>query len=129
MRIRVTILLLLASGTMLPAKLLVKVEEPKRSGGKAVVKLTIKNGFKEAVESARASVLVLTEENKMAGQSSQWVIGGTKDKPALAPGATNTFNFVISTDKPFTKTKVTFTRIVLEGGNVVEAPTNFEIVK
>src|SRR5437867_10281707 len=99
MKTLTTILLLLTTTMMLDAKLLVKVEEPKKSGNKAVVKLTIRNTFKEKVESARASLLLLTDDDRLAGQSSQWVIGGTKDKPALSPGATNTFNFVIPTDK------------------------------
>jgi hypothetical protein len=30
--------------------------------------------------------------------------------------ASTTYNFVIKTDKPFTKTKLIFNRIVLEGG-------------
>jgi hypothetical protein len=53
------------------------------------------------------------------------VISGSKDKPALAAWATNTFHFVIATDKPFTTTnptaKVTFNRVVLEGGKLADA--------
>src|SRR5437773_2253512 len=99
-----SVVILFTSTAILNAKLVVKVDEPKRTGEKAVIKLTIKNTFKEKVESARASVLLLTDDNRLVGQASQWVIGGTRDKPALAPGATNTFNFVVPTEKPFTKT-------------------------
>ena len=110
------------------AKLLVKVDEPKTTGNKAVIKLTLKNTFKESVESARATVFLLDERGKVVGQAVQWIIGGTRDKPALAPDATTPYNFVIPTDKPFTRTKVTFNRIILEGGKVVDAARSFEIV-
>ena len=57
----------------------------------------------------------------------RWVIGGAKEKPALAPDAKTTFNFVVPTDKPFTKTKVTFNRVVLEGGKSVDVRQSVEI--
>ena len=43
----------------------------------------------------------------MIGQGTRWVIGGGKDKQAWAAGATNTFQFVVTTDKPITTTNLT----------------------
>jgi hypothetical protein len=108
-------------GTLaLPAELIVKVDEPKTTGNKTVIKLTFKNTFKERVESARATVFLLDDQGKVVGQAVQWVIGGTKDNPPLAPDAAATYNFVIAPDRPFTKTKVTLNRIVLEGGKLAD---------
>jgi len=54
-------------------------------------------------------------------------IGGTKDMPPLAPAAKTTFTFVIQTVRPFTKTKVTVTRLLLEGGKLADVNKNVEI--
>jgi hypothetical protein len=97
----------------------------KITGQKAVVPLAIQNGFAEKIESARAVCFLLDEQGKMVGQSTQWVIGGSKDKSPLAAGATNAFNFVVAAAKPFTRTnltaKVSFSRVVLEGGKLADA--------
>jgi hypothetical protein len=110
------------------AALTVKVAEPKQVGKKAVVKLTMKNTFAEKIESARAQIFLLDDRGKVVGQAVRWVIGGTRDKPALAPDAETTFNFVVSSDKPFTTNKVTFTRLILDGGKVVDANQNVQIL-
>ncbi len=106
------------------AQLAVMVSPPKVTGSKAVVKLEMKNGFTEKIESARAVCFLADEQGKVVGRSSQWVIGGTKDRPALEPGATNAFNFVIATDRATTTNlaaRVTFSRVVLEGGKLADA--------
>ena len=114
------------------ANLLVKVDAPKTTGSKIVVKLTMKNTFKEKVESARAVVLLLDEQNRPVGQAAQWVIGGGKDKPSLSPNASITFNFVIPMDKVTTTNlmaKVSFNRIILEGGTVTDPRGDVHIAK
>ena len=113
--------------TIADAQLIVRVDEPKATGRKAVIKLTMKNSFEEKVESARAQIFLLDDQGNVVGQAVRWVIGGTKDKPALAPDAETTFNFVVETDKPFTTNKMTFTRLILEGGKVVDVNRNVEI--
>jgi hypothetical protein len=118
--------LLLAAGAA-QAALTVKVDKPKQVGNKAVIKLTMKNTFTEKIESARAQIFLLDDNGKVVGQAVRWVIGGTKDKPALVPEAETTFNFVVSSEQPFTTNKVTFTRLILEGGKVVDVNQNVEI--
>ena len=108
------------------AELCVKVEESKPAGTKAIVKLTMKNTYSTTVESARAVVFLVDDNGKVVGQKTEWVIGGTKDRPALAPNGTNVFNFVIPTDKPYKKAQVTFTRIILEGRQFIEADNGFQ---
>ncbi len=108
------------------AKLVVQVDEPQRVSEKAVVKLTLKNTFKEKIESARATVFLLNDQ-KVVAQATQWVIGGGKDKGPLLPDKTTTYNFVINTDKPFTTNRVVFTRIILEGGKQVDPTKSVEI--
>jgi len=61
------------------------------------------------------------------GQSTKWVIGGTKDRPALAPDHETTFNFVVPMKKPFTQTKVTFSRVVLEGGKLADVAKDVSV--
>jgi hypothetical protein len=60
----------------------------------------------------------------MVGQSTKWVIGGTKDRPALEPKNETTFNFVITSSQPFTTTNLTanvsFSRVVLENGKLAD---------
>lgn len=102
------------------AQLTVDVSPPKLASRKAVVPLAIKNGFTESISSARAVVFLLDEQGKIVGRETRWVIGGGKDMPALAPGATNIVNFVVSANKPIATSNLTarvnFTRLVLEGG-------------
>lgn len=106
------------------AQFLVMVASPKIIGQKVVVPLLMKNGLSVKIESARAAVFLVDEQGKMLGQASRWVIGGSQDKPGLPSGATNTFNFVITTPKPITTTnltaKLSVTRIVLEGGKLAD---------
>jgi hypothetical protein len=100
---------------------------PKILGNKTIVALELKNTFAQPIESARAVLFLLDEHGQMVGQSTKWVIGGGKDKPALAVGATNVFNFVITSDEPLTSTnltaKVSFSRVVLEGGKFANPNT------
>jgi hypothetical protein len=113
------------------AQLAVAVSPVKTTGSKAIVPLTMKNGFAEKVESARAVMFLLDKRGKMVGQSTRWVIGAGRDKSPLAPGLTSVFNFVIAADKPFTSTnltaKVSFSRVVLEGGRLADANKEVQI--
>ena len=109
------------------AALAVKVDSPATVGTKTIVKLTIKNTFSEKVESARAQVFLTDDNGKIVGQAVQWVIGGKKDRPPLAPDASVEFNFVIQTDKPFKTAKVSFIRVLLEGGKGVDVKQNVQI--
>ena len=117
-------LFLLLAAMSASAQLAVTVELVKITGQKAIVPLTLKNNFGERIESARAVVFLLDEHGKAAGQpATRWVIGGSKTN-GLAAGATNSFHFVVTSDKPFATTnltaKVSFSRVVLEGGKVAD---------
>ena len=115
------------------AQLAVTVSPPRIAGQKAIVPLAMRNGFSEKIESARAVVFLLDEQGKMVGQGTRWVIGGGTDKPGLAAGATNAFHFVIASEKSFTTTnltaKVTFSRVVLEGGRVADVAKEVVVTK
>jgi hypothetical protein len=114
------------------AQLAVTVTPPKVAGQKAVLQLAMKNSFPSAIESARAVCFLLDDQGKMVGQSAKWVIGGTKDKPGLQSGATNTFNFVITSPEPLTSSnltaKIQFNRVILEGGKLMDATRDVTIV-
>ncbi|SRR6266404_1222066 len=111
------------------ASLSVKVDEPTPAGSKAIVKLTMKNSWTNAVQSARAAVFLFDDAGKVVGQKAEWVIGGTREKPGLAADATAIFNVVVAVDKPFKRAQVTFTRIILEGGQVIDAGQGYDIEK
>lgn len=113
--------LLLLCPVLASAQLSVTVAPSKTVGQKSVTKLELKNTYAEKVESARATLFLLDERGKVVGQATQWVIGGTKERPALEPGKETVFNFVVPTDKAFTTTRLTFTRVILEGGKSVDA--------
>jgi hypothetical protein len=113
------------------AQLAFTVSAVKISGQKAVAHLALKNDFGDRVESARAVVFLLDDQGHVVGQATKWVIGGEKGYPPLAPGATNSFNFVVQGDKPFTTTnltaKVSFTRILLEGGKSADLSKEVQV--
>jgi len=108
------------------AGLSVKVDEPKIMGSKAVIKLTMSSSFTKKVDSARAVAFVLDEKGKMLGQSAQWVIGGSKDNPALETNKPTPYFFVVPLNRSPASTngisaKVSFIRVLLEGGLQVDA--------
>jgi hypothetical protein len=113
------------------AQLAVTVSSPKITDQKAVVELKIKNGLAEKVESARAICFLLDDQGKMVAESTKWVIGGVKTRPALEPKKETSFNFVITSGQPFTTTnltaKVTFSRVVLEGEKLADPKADVQI--
>lgn len=116
------------------AQLAVTVFPPRVIGQKAVIPLVIQNGFSDKIESARAVVFLLDEQGKAVGApTTRWIIGGSADRPGLAAGATNAFHFLIASDKPFMTTnltaKVSFNRVVLEGGKLADVTKEVIITK
>ena len=113
------------------AQLAVTVSPVRTTGSKAIVPLTMKNGFAEKIESARAVCFLFDYQGKMVGQSTRWVIGAGRDKSPLAPGAAGIFNFVVAADKPFASTNVTpklsFSRVVLESGKLADVNKEVQI--
>jgi len=75
----------------------ISVNEPKRYGQKSVLKMELENTYSTSIESARAVVFLMNDDSKVVGQQTRWILTGTKDKPALVPGAKSTFNFVVHT--------------------------------
>jgi len=125
----ICILLLFSTLASTQAALSVKVDEPTPAGSKAIVKLTMKNNWTNAVQSARAAVFVFDDAGKVVGQKAEWVIGGTRAQPGLAADATATFNVVVGVDKPFKSAQVTFMRIILENGQIIDAGQGYAIEK
>lgn len=106
------------------AELSVAVSKAKSVGQRTLVKLEMRNGFDKAVESARAAVFITDDQGKVVGQGAKWVISGTRMKAGLVRGGTNTYNFLVTLDGPVTKTnlttKVSFNRVILEGGGLAD---------
>ena len=112
-------------------QLSVAVSDVKLSGQKAVVPLQLENHLPSAIESARAAVFILDDQGKMLGQSTRWVIGGSRETKGLAAGGTNLYHFVVPLQKAVSTTniiaKVTFTRVVLEGGKLADISKDLQI--
>jgi hypothetical protein len=109
----------------LPARseLIVNVAPVKTAGRKVDVKLELHNTFPGKVESARATVFLMDDQGKVAGQATHWVIGGTEDRPPLAGNAKSSFHFVIPLEKTTAtnlQTRVVFNRLILEGGKLAD---------
>jgi hypothetical protein len=119
----------LAVSITTPAALVMQVATPKTVGNKAIVQLELKNTFTNNIESVRAVMFLLDDQGKMVGQSAHWIIGGTKDKPGVAPAGKTAYDFVVTTDKPFTKTKVMVNRIILEHGESANPLKDAQIVQ
>ena len=133
MKASVSILVGVLGAMAAHGQLAVTVSPPKVVGQKAVVSLALKNGLTDKVESARAVCFLLDEQGKMLGQATRWVIGGSDESLGLTAGATNSFHFVITTDRPISTTnltaKVTFSRVVLEGGTLADPQRDVQIAK
>jgi hypothetical protein len=113
------------------AQLAVTVSPPKVVGQKAIVQLKMKNQLADKVESARAICFLLDGQGKMVGESSRWVIGGTKERPPLEPKSGTIFNFVVTSPQPFTTTnltaKISFSRVVLAGGKLADVKQSVSV--
>ncbi len=126
-------LIFLFWATVVHAQLTVTVSLPKIVGQKAVIELKMKNGLSEKIESARVICFLLDEQGKMVGQSTKWVIGGTKDRPALEPKKETSFNIVMTSPAPsgFATTnltaKVSFSRVILGSGKFADPNKDVQI--
>jgi hypothetical protein len=102
------------------AELIIKTSEPKTYGQKTIIKMELHNTFTNIIESARAVVFLSDEKGKVVGRETRWIIGGTKDRPPLAPDGKAIFNFVVQHEKPFTKSKVIVTKLTVENGGLTD---------
>jgi len=122
-------LLLMSVELAAQAQLTVTLSPPKIVSLKAIVKLAMRNGLSEKIESARAVCFLLDDQGRIVGQTTKWVIG--QNKTGLDPAASNTFNFVITSPQPFTSTnltaKVSFSRVILDGGQPVDVRRNVTV--
>lgn len=104
------------------AQVAVTVSQPKVTGQKAVVELTLKNNLTNGVQSARAICLLLDEQGKMVGQSTKWVIG--QNKKVLEANGEAKFNFVITSPQPLVSSnltaKVMFSKVNLDNGKMAD---------
>lgn len=128
MKIYLLLVLLFLTSLAVRADLVVGVGLPKTVGQKTIIKLDLKNTFREKIESARAVIFLLDKKGKMVAQSTKWVIGGTQARPGLAPGATNSFSIVLTTPelKPESNltAKVSFSSVILEDGKLADPTKN-----
>ncbi len=123
--------LLLLSSLLLSCSLQAEFEVSLKPTGestpdKSIITLTAKNSFSQPIRSARAWVFALDESGAVVGQTSAWIISkeqrGRGDRsclPILDAGDTAEIKMAIDTERPAASTKVTFTKIVLADGSLV----------
>lgn len=119
------LILTLFTALSLHGNLEVSVTEQLSAGNKGLVKLKMKNQFSQGVKGARAWVFLMDDNGKVVGNKAQWLVGGTeenlkKDPQGLEVGEELEASMVIDTQKPFTKTKVTLSKLILSDGNSVD---------
>ena len=107
------------------ANLEVSILEQKGSENKGMVTMRIKNDFDQGIKGARVWVFLMDEKGKVVGNKAQWLIGGTeentkKNPEGLEMGKTQEYSMVVDTQKQFTKTKVTMSRLILADGTSVD---------
>ncbi len=122
---KLSTLFAILSTLSLHANLEVSVTEQLSAGNKGLVKLKMTNKFDQGVKGARAWVFLMDDSGKVVGNKAQWLVGGTegnleKDPDGLDVGEALEATMVVDTQKPFTKTKVTFSRLILSDGKSVD---------
>jgi hypothetical protein len=133
MKIGATLAFIVVLATSVRADLMVTTEPVKVAGQEAIVKLDMRNTFKRKVESARAAVFLMDQKGVVVGHAVKWVITGQKNLPALPPGGTNQFNFVVPLNKPVAGTnltaKVQFNRVICDNGRLANIPTEVSVTE
>jgi hypothetical protein len=114
------LVVLVRNGITAYPSLLVDVNEPKTTGQKADIRLDLNNTFGAGIQSAQATVFLVDANGKVIGEMTKWIIGGTTNRPILAPGKSATYHFVADQRRPFSSIKITVNRIVLEGGKLAD---------
>ena len=121
-----TILTLLTFLTVsLHANLEVSITEQQSAGNKGLVSLKLSNKFEQGVKGARVWVFLMDDQDKVVGNKAQRIVGGTEEnlskKPeGLAVGEDLETKLVVDTQRPFTKAKVTMSRLILADGKTVD---------
>ena len=110
-----------------PAALVVKVAPAKLTGSKAVIGLDLENTYSQKIKSVRAAIFLFDDHGKVVGQETRWIIGGTQDKPALAPATQAKYDFVVTMTKPFTRSQLIVTRIALDDGKMGDVLKDVQI--
>ena len=116
-----TTILTFLTATLLHANLEVSVTEQLSAGNKGLVKLKMTNKFNQGVKGARAWIFLMDDSGKVVGNKAQWLVGGTegnleKDPDGFQVGEELESSMVIDTQKPFTQTKVTLSKLILANG-------------
>lgn len=102
------------------AQLAINVLKPEEKASKVLVKTTVRNTFAEPVQSARVTLFLFDQDNKVIGHETRWIIGGgEKIKKPLEPGKETVYYFVFTTDKPFSRSELRVNQVILKGGKSV----------
>lgn len=112
----------------------VAVVDTQSTSDKSLVKIKARNAFDQGVKGARAWVFLMDDQGRVVGQRAQWIIGG-EPKPSHVPSKIPVpqaslnaedeaeYTIMVAHDSQRggapTRTKITFSRIILEDGTLV----------
>lgn len=106
---------------LLRANMEISVELADVHESNSFVHLETKNGFDQDIKDARVWVFLMNDEGEVVGNKAQWIIGGDSlQKEPLSVEQSQSFKIAVDTESKPTKAKVTFSRIILEDGTLVE---------
>src|SRR5947208_2920730 len=72
------------NATLTFGEFIIRVSKPVVTGQKAVIRITMSNSLSQRVESARVASFLIDGQGKILGQSTQWVVGGSKNSAGLS---------------------------------------------
>jgi len=96
------------------AALTIDVAAPKVTGQKAVIEVAMKNTYAQKIESAKATIFLMDAAGKVLSQKSGWMIGGSTNRPPLAPDHQSKYYFVLPAGVTFRKANLMLNRVVLD---------------
>jgi hypothetical protein len=124
---------ILALSALADGKLDVRVSPIALTGQKGVVKLELVNHLGEPVVGAKAACFINDTSGNVVAQGSRWVVAGSAatNHTGLAPGATNTFHFVVGSPQPWASTnltaKIVFSKVVLQSGKTADVTRDVRV--
>lgn len=109
---------------LLRANMEISVELADVHENNSFVHLETKNGFDQSIKDARVWVFLMNDAGEVVGNKAQWIIGGdSSEQESLKMEQSQSFKIAVNTESKPTKAKVTFSRIILEDGTLVDPQT------
>jgi P pilus assembly chaperone PapD len=94
---------------------------------KSAVEVKVKNTYGQNISSARVWVFLMDSEGKVVGEQAQWL--PKTETGIVKPDQTKRFPLVLDTKAKPTQVKMTFSRVILQDGTLVNPNTDVEVLE